>query len=232
MENDNYLDDLDRELAEYNRKATGAKLRPAEKDGGYDIGRYQFQLEAMRNGLQKLSTRAESYSKDIIAIDERKNAEKITILFDSILLAVCMGLFFLFGWLGLTGGIGGAVSFGVLCIGGAIGTCYFLLRLLNNVTAYLVKTKSGPHSNIVEENYIRHFAGEREYYLSCIGDINKRSNQIRRVIEAIEKKGHVSEATIEKARRLTEYTPPMNIYRDDKFAFREWVEYKLSHRKL
>ena len=56
MDNDTYLDDLDRELAEYNRETTGAKLRPVEKDGGFDVARYGFQLEAMKQSIQKLST--------------------------------------------------------------------------------------------------------------------------------------------------------------------------------
>ena len=40
MENEAYLDELDRELAEYNRERTGAKLKPAEKDGGFETARY------------------------------------------------------------------------------------------------------------------------------------------------------------------------------------------------
>ncbi len=231
MENEVFLDDLDRELAEYNRNATGAKLRPAEKDGGYDIGRYQFQLEAMKNGLQKLSTWADSYEKDMLAVDGRKSSDRMEIVLYAICFLVSCVVFIVFGWLGLTGGIGGAVSFGMLCVAGAIGAAFFLIRLLNTITAYEVKTRSGPHSNLVEENNIRHYEGEKEYYLSCISEINGRSSEIRRVIDTIEKKGHVSEAELEKARRLAEYHPPMNIYREEKFAFREWVQYKLSHRK-
>ena len=85
MENEVYLDDLDRELAEYNREAVGAKLRPAEKDGGYDIGRYQFQLEAMHNGIKKLATWADSYEKDMLAVDTRKSNDKMLI----VLYALC-----------------------------------------------------------------------------------------------------------------------------------------------
>ncbi len=231
MGNEILLDDLDRELAEYNREATGAKLRPAEKDGGYDIGRYQFQLEAMHNGVKKLATWAESYEKDMLSVDARKSSDKMLIVLYGLCLLVSCVVFVVFGWLGLTGGIGGAVSFGMLCLAGAIGAGFFLLKLLNVATAYAVKTKCGPHSNLVEENYVRHYEGEKEYYLSCISEINARSSELRRVIDTIEKKGHVSEQTLEKARRLSDYTPPMNIYREEKFLFREWVQYKLSHRK-
>ena len=230
MVDENSLDELDRQLEEYNRKATGPKLRSADVDGGYDIGRYQFQLEAVNNSIHKLNVMAESYEKDLVTVDKRKSSDFYGLIAWIILFLVCMAGCLLFGWWGLTMGIGGAVSFGMLCVAFAIGACITGLRFTNGLTAFLVKTRSGPHSNIVEDNNVRHYEGEKEYYLGCIGDLHTRTSELRRIAEKIEKKGHVTEQDMEKVRLLSKYIAPSCIYRVDKYTIGEYVRYRLRHR--
>ena len=230
MVDDNSLDELDRQLEEYNRKATGPKLRSADVDGGYDIGRYQFQLEAVNNSIHKLNVMAESFEKDLVSVDKRKTEDFYGLIAWIFLFVICMGGTILFGWWALTLGIGGAVSFGMLCLSLTIGACITGLKFVNGLTAYLVKTRSGPHSNIVEENNIRHYEGEKEYYLSCIGDLHSHVSELRRIAEKIEKKGHITEQDMEKVRRLGKYIAPSCIYRTEKYTIGEWVRYRLRHR--
>ncbi len=224
------LDELDRQLEEYNREATGPKLRSADIDGGYDIGRYQFQHEAVSNSIHKLNVMAESFEKDMVSVDKRKSEDFYGVVAWILLFVICMAGSIWFGWLGLTMGIGGAISFGMLCLSFAIGACITGLKFINGLTSYLVKTRSGPHSNIVEDNNVRHYEGEKEYYLSCIGDLHSRVSELRRIAERIDKKGHITEQDMEKVRRLGKYIAPSCIYRVDRYTFREWVRYRLRHR--
>ena len=231
MDNDTYLDDLDRELAEYNRETTGAKLRPVEKDGGFDVARYGFQLEAMKQSIQKLSTMAEAFEKDIVAIDERKSRDFLAVIGCIFCFLVAMAGAIVFGILAIKMGIGGVDSFFFLmaiCIGGA---CFFGIRSANNLTSFLVKSRSGPHSVVVEENFIRSYKGEREYYFDCIGELHARVGELRRLVEKIEKEGHISDKELEHGRRLGAYREPPCIYKDENFSFRDWLVFRAATRK-
>ncbi len=231
MSEEVYLDDLDKELAEYNKQTTGAKLRPAEKDGGYDVGRYEFQMEAVKNSLSVLAVKADSIERDMRAIDDRK-AKDIALLFLSgVAFLIGMTLAVVFGYMAMTQGIGGAVGFGMFCLMGAIVAGIFGIRFANYLTSYLIKKKASPHCYLVESNYIRSYAGEKEYYMDCLSEIGTNSSSLRRYKERIEKEGHISEDDMENVRRLGNYQPPMCIYKDEKYTFAEWVRYRATLRK-
>ncbi len=225
------LDELDRELEEYNRSVTNAKLRAPEKDGGYDVSRHTFQMEAMKLSLQKLMVQAEGFEKDVKLIDKRKSEDQIDLILKLLFFLAGMGIALFFGWLALTMGIGGAVSFGFLCLTGGIMAIIGGLASANSLTSYLAKLKAGPHSPLVEMNYLRSYAGEREYLFDCIGEVHKRAGEIRRTIEKIEQKGYISDEALEKAKRIGQYTAPPSIYKTEKLKFSEWFHFKATLRK-
>ena len=231
MSEEVYLDDLDKELAEYNKATTGAKLRPVEKDGGYDVSRYEFQTEAVNNSLLQLSAMGESLEKDIRAVDTRKTSNQIGCFLSGFGMVLSAAIFIGFGYLGLTQGIGGAVSFGLLCIMGGVGAVFFGLRFANHLTAHLVMKKAGPHSHLVESNFIRSYAGEKEFCMDCLNEIGSRSSKLRRFKEKIEKEGHISEEEMEQVRRLGDYHRPPTIYKFEDYRFGEWANYMLTTRK-
>ena len=106
MENEAYLDELDRELAEYNRERTGAKLKPAEKDGGFETARYGYQLEAVEQGITKLSTFAEVFEKDIVAIDERRSRDFLAVIGNAVCFVASAAGAIVFAFLALKLGVG------------------------------------------------------------------------------------------------------------------------------
>lgn len=224
--------DLDRELANYNKEMTGAKLRPVEKDGGYDQGRYEFQTQLITEGIESLNLKAQSYERDIRSIADERNRDIVAMILSALVMLVGLGLALGFGWLALTIGVGGAVSFGMLFIIGLIGMGIGAVSFANKLTTFLAKEKAGPHSDLVEKNFLRSYKGEKEYYISCIGDIHKRTSELRRLLEKVEKKGHVSDDEIKHVRELIRYLPPMNIYKTEVLLFREWVRYRITRRKV
>ena len=115
MDNLAYLDELDRELAEYNREKTEAKLKPAERDGGFETARYGFQMEALEQGVTRLSTFAEAFEKDIVAIDARRNRDLLGLIGNIFAFVVCGALAIVFAFLALKMGIGGVISFFFCC---------------------------------------------------------------------------------------------------------------------
>ena len=231
MSEEVYLDDLDKELAEYNKKTTGAKLRPVERDGGYDVSRYEFQMEAVKNGLDLLAIKADSIERDMRAIDDRKAKDVVMIILSGVTFLIGMGVAAGCGYIAVTQGIGGAVGFGMFCIIGAIGAAIFGIRFANYLTAFLIKKKAGPHTYLVESNYIRSYAGEKEYCMDCLSEIGNNSSRLRRYKQKIEKEGHISEEEMENVRRLGNYHPKMCIYKEEKFTFSEWVHYRTTLQK-
>ena len=232
MGDEAYLDELDKELAEYNRESTGVKLKPAEKDGGFETARYGFQLEAMQQGITKLSTMAEAYEKDIVAIDARRSRDFLAIIGNALCFFICGAGAVGSGILIIKTGIGGAISFFfvlAICVGGA---CFFGLRTANNLTAYLIKERSSPHCVLVEQNYIRSYKGEREHYFDCIGDLHSRIGELRRFVEKIVKKGFISEKEMERGRHLSDYREPPCMYKVETFSFRDWLVFRAATRKV
>ncbi|MBO4697757.1 MAG: hypothetical protein J5643_10860 [Lachnospiraceae bacterium] len=231
MENEAYLDELDRELAEYNRERTGAKLKPAEKDGGFETARYGYQLEAVEQGITKLSTFAEVFEKDIVAIDERRNRDFLAVVGNAVCFVASGAGSIVFAFLALKMGVGGVVSFFFLCAICVAGAAFFGLRTLNNLTSYLIKERSNPHDVLVEQNYIRSYKGEREFYFDCIGDLHGRISELRRLKDKIEKDGFITDKELERARHLGEYREPPCIYKMETYSFRDWIVFRAATRK-
>ncbi|MBO4324002.1 MAG: hypothetical protein J5845_01210 [Lachnospiraceae bacterium] len=232
MDNLAYLDELDRELAEYNREKTEAKLKPAERDGGFETARYGFQMEALEQGVTRLSTFAEAFEKDIVAIDERRNRDLLGVIGNIFAFIVCGALAIVFAFLALKMGIGGVISFFFCCVIFVIGAVYFGLRSANSLTAFLIKERTSPHDVLVEQNYIRSYKGEREYYFDCIGDLHARIGELRRLIDKVKKNGFITEKELERGRHLGEYREPRCIYKVEKFSLRDWLVFRAATRRV
>ena len=233
------LDDLDRELAEYN-----AEIRTAEPESSKETAEqetigwvpfgedqfsvsdadYQMDCQHIDNTKVKLTEQLEYARREFQGAEELKKKQgdmlkkewSGTTLFFLLLLVIMFVLRrteFQIAWY---------ILLGFLIV--------FMLRqyriLLNNLATYRILCIENPVSRYVEEYKVNTYLKRQEYWHNRMKSIKEHQDKLASFERKLKSEGHLSEEDTEQVRNLVHVNQHPSVYVLEKFNIHDYFEYK------